>query len=132
MGLFIWLHQDSNILYWYFLCAWLLSQGNRTISFSSSNTVLSTGLRNIWDLSTLNFTVQTIPLLPVSQLMSLAMGQWLRSLTSVFNSTISPTVTLRLDLLHFDRAWSEVRNSFLNWLQNSFAMCWILLHLLLL
>ena len=65
----------------------------------------------------------TIPFLSVSQLMTLAMGQWFRSLTSVFNSTISPTVKLRLDLLHFDRARSEVRNSFLHQLQNSFVMC---------
>ena len=58
-----------------------------------------TGLHNILDLQTLNFTARTIPFLSVSQLMTLATGQWSGSLTSVFNSTISRE--LHLNLLHF-------------------------------
>ena len=49
--------------------------------------------------------------------MTIAMDQWFWSSTSDFISIMSPTVKLRLDLLHFDCVWSEVRNSFLHHLQ---------------
>ena len=105
--------------------------------FSISKMILCTGLSKIWFwLSQIDFTIQsltllTVPLLSGMTSSSIAMGHSF-CLLSCFKRTTSVTWKFHYLSFHFCLKWSWHKNSFFCLVQNSFALCWTLLHLSLL
>ena len=71
------------------------------------------------------------PMSPAFTPNTFATGYWLQ-LTSVFNSTMSLFPKFLHLLFNFRRVWRLHRNLLCHLTQNSFVMCWMHLHLLLL
>ena len=78
-----------------------------------------------------NQTLRTKPMSSVCTPITFEIGHSLR-LAFVFNSTMSPSWKLLHLLFHFGQVWRLHRNSLHYLNQNSFAICWMCLHLLLL
>ena len=112
------------------------SSGNQT-STSLINTILCIGHSNTLspalsqELASNNRTLRTKPKSSTFTSITFAISHWLR-LASVFNSTMSPCWKFLHFLFHFRRVWRLYKNSLCHLTQNSFAMCWIRLQLLLL
>ena len=83
------------------------------------------------ELASNNQMLQVKPMSSTFSPITFAIDQWLQ-LASAFNSTMSPFWKFLHLLFHFGQVWRLYRNSLCHLTQNSFAMCWICLHLLLL
>ena len=83
-------------------------------------------------LSIFNLTLRTNPFSSQYACMTLYICQSFLMVFASCKITISPTFKFLLVFVQFFLSWSDCKNSFLQWHQNSFTMCWTHLHLLLL
>ena len=112
-----------------------LSFFSSTSSLWRSNTTFDTGLSTVLLLSTrstlqiFNLTLRTNPLSSQYVCVTLKICQSFLMVFASCKITISPTFKFLLVFVHFFLSWIDC-NSFLQWQQNSFTMCWTCLHLL--
>ena len=116
---------------WHRISSW----GNQT-STSLINTILCIAHPNtcspalLQELASNSAMLWTKPMSSAFTPNTFTIGHWLW-LASVFNNAMSPFWNFLHLLFHIGQVWRIYRNFWLHLTQNSFAMCWICLHLLL-
>ena len=107
-----------------------LSKFLSTSSLLRSNTAFDTGLSTMlflpaWStLPIFNLTLHTNPFWSQYVCMPQHICQSFLVVFASCKITISPTFKFLLVFVHFFLTWSDCKNSFLQWHQNSFTTCW--------